>query len=236
MDRRDGFTLIELLVVIAIISLLVSILLPSLTRAKDLAKTVLCQSNLRGLGTVFYFYSEEYDQWAPPVKRSDHANGQWWVYREPWNYYIGRDYLDLGEPPWPEGGTLLCCPADESPEGFYTDPARREDEKYYSTYAKNYHLGPAYGHDFSPPPYLKKMDQIRCSPSEMMYAVGFTGRTVGAWTPDSPPASWLFVHDDRNTFLWADGSASFPNEYPFDPDNPPLSWPDEALEFWRGGW
>ena len=42
-----GFTLIELLVVIAIIALLMAILMPSLQRVRDQAKTIACQSNLK---------------------------------------------------------------------------------------------------------------------------------------------------------------------------------------------
>ena len=64
-DRPRGFTLIELLVVIAIIALLVSILLPSLQQAKELARRAVCMSNLHGLGVTFHFYAEDNNGWMP---------------------------------------------------------------------------------------------------------------------------------------------------------------------------
>ncbi len=65
MRRSKGFTLIELLVVIAIIALLVAILVPSLGRARELARRVWCASNLNAIGKGMYLYDTENDQGVP---------------------------------------------------------------------------------------------------------------------------------------------------------------------------
>jgi prepilin-type N-terminal cleavage/methylation domain-containing protein len=85
-----GFTLIELLVVIAIIALLISILVPTLSLAKETAKKVVCGTNLRSIGIGLYTYQDnhsgrlppQYDRWGPARETYDNQ------YIEPWVSYV----------------------------------------------------------------------------------------------------------------------------------------------------
>jgi len=66
-DRRKspGFTLIELLVVVAIIALLISILLPSLARARELARRTSCSANLKAVAQSSLIYADDNQGWLP---------------------------------------------------------------------------------------------------------------------------------------------------------------------------
>jgi prepilin-type N-terminal cleavage/methylation domain-containing protein/prepilin-type processing-associated H-X9-DG protein len=57
--RAPAFTMLELLVVVAIMCILMAILLPSMTRARQQAKSAVCLSNMRQLGVLLHAYSNE---------------------------------------------------------------------------------------------------------------------------------------------------------------------------------
>ena len=61
--KAKAFTLIELLVVIAIIAVLMGILMPSLKRAREQARSLHCRSNVRTLTMAWLMYKDENDAW-----------------------------------------------------------------------------------------------------------------------------------------------------------------------------
>src|SRR5512133_2924964 len=74
-DRHEAraFTLIEVLVVVAIIALLVSILIPSLTRAREQAKKTLCASNMHQVTVALLSYAQSHKGRLPHFENAPDA-------------------------------------------------------------------------------------------------------------------------------------------------------------------
>jgi prepilin-type N-terminal cleavage/methylation domain-containing protein/prepilin-type processing-associated H-X9-DG protein len=94
---RRGFTLVELLVVIAIIGVLVALLLPAVQAARESARRMQCQNNLKQMGLAMHHFHDT-NQCLPPCAQSNTANR--WGWQVAILSYLEQDNLfkQLGSP------------------------------------------------------------------------------------------------------------------------------------------
>lgn len=105
--KGKQFTLIELLVVVAIISILMSILLPSLRKAQGVAKAAVCANNLKQLGVAHGMYQADWDGYLVPQ-----FDNYCWENNLA-NYLGMKKYIK----PMINNSTVFVCP--ENPDGNF---------------------------------------------------------------------------------------------------------------------
>ena len=135
MRRRQGFTLIELLVVIAIISLLVSILLPSLNHARELTKRTICASNMHHINMGLHMYTtQDNKNHFPPAPEWSNArcSMELWskdnMEKDLCTYWTSPPGGKIGyNDPWFGLGLLFDTKIMEEPEPFYCPSIKKED-------------------------------------------------------------------------------------------------------------
>ena len=120
--KNKGFTLIELLVVISIIALLLSIMMPSLNKAREAARRAICTSNLRQWTTAAHTYAVNQNDYFPDREGSDGRFQFSW----PWTYYkvhsSGYIYTDMIEP--------FLKPYMSDPQYFFCASVPRSDPRH----------------------------------------------------------------------------------------------------------
>jgi type II secretory pathway pseudopilin PulG len=132
MRKRNtaAFTLVELLVVIGIIAVLIGILLPTLSRARESAKKTVCLSNMRQLSDFFKLYAVSFKD-AIPIGFMDQKA---FSYLLNWNNSNGTKPSQMG--------LLVVAGLVKDPKYFYCPSEEREDWKYNpnpddGTFSKN---------------------------------------------------------------------------------------------------
>lgn len=141
MKSSKAFTLIELLVVIAIIALLVSILLPALNKAKDMAKTAVCATNEKAIFQGLAFYAEDWNGWiASSGNNFNKLDCFWWEYlwkfppeESASGYQADRNYVGTPD--------VFRCPSsgDKAPKGQSANTAYNAMRDNCYGYGMNFH-------------------------------------------------------------------------------------------------
>ena len=199
---KFGFTLVELLVVIAIIALLLSILTPSLMKAKSVAMRVKCAHNLKQIDLAMSMYLNASDNTYPCAQDPISTNPFYWLWMgrgwrrfvEP---YIGGN-IDVNNP------SVLLCPADR------TDPAKYESTSY--AYSMAFYHSPEQIDSMSSPEDTYKNLQPSIAQKSFGVANPAGKILIGEWFSNhyriDDEKGWWNWQGSRN-FLFADGQVCF---------------------------
>jgi prepilin-type N-terminal cleavage/methylation domain-containing protein/prepilin-type processing-associated H-X9-DG protein len=209
--KTFGFTLIELLVVIAIIALLISILMPSLQKAKELAKQVVCQTQLKNIGTGLWMYADDNDERFPMYWYNDPGGD---IQKQSWLNPL-RAYMGLEGETTSYGSDIYKIYVCPSITDIYQDWTTRElvsgrTQWYYELAQPLFSIGP------NPPPGCSYTTPLvpRFSDygkfADQLIVMWCGGSSSVASTYDYLPSVYPdYLHQDGGNILFADTHVEF---------------------------
>jgi len=203
--KQRIFTLIELLVVIAIIAILASLLLPGLTRARDVAQQSGCRSQLRNLAMACISYTSDATYYPQIGYTADLTN--WWSspLTQPWSAeLVDHNYLPAGRSHYIARDTVFHCPRDISPIASVTSGKR------------SYSITQAVVYNNSTSTFLSVKDtKVKDTTQTILFAESarnnnniFGGSSLAYHMSNQPASSggWVsYLHLGKANFVFIDG-------------------------------
>jgi len=199
---QPGFSLVELLVVIAIIALLMSMILPSLEKARSAAMRVKCAHNLKQAHLAMQMYLQSNDDVYPCSQdpQPEPPPGYWlWMGR--WRSFV-EPYLSTKITE--DNPSVLLCPQDVS--------RSTENESFSYAYSMTFYHSPEQIDDMNSPAdtYSNPRPSITQRSTDVSKPSGKI--LIGEWLSNHSPievdSGWWCWEGSRN-YLFADGRADF---------------------------
>ena len=192
--KRTGFTLVELLVVVGIIAVLIGILLPTLSKARDQANRTRCLANLRSIGQGMILYASVYKDRLPNTNPPNTA------YDLAASSYVMKEFAAK----FIKGADVFHCPSDTDPSPEKITNADYVDVK------ESAHVSYDYYSIFWFPEYGPKLVKMKRAPL--------------AWDLSGGSLTWHPYQNHRNkggNVVFADGHAEFQEQKKWDAGNWP---------------
>src|SRR5688572_15826629 len=213
--RRAGFTLVELLVVIGIIAVLVSILLPAITRARQSALNAACLSNLRDCGNMLQMYANENKDKVPLGYLQNRRHETYIISNiassgERWYPVLGPMYAAK----YMADGRSWYCPSPNHTDDKWTYDSREDtnhlnewppEENMFISRA-GYYFRPAFSWGASQTP--PKTWDGKPNPWPQMSKLTKKAVATDLWPIPLGSIAKIAPHNRTTNILWGDRSAS----------------------------
>jgi prepilin-type N-terminal cleavage/methylation domain-containing protein/prepilin-type processing-associated H-X9-DG protein len=222
---RRGFTLIELLVVVAIIAVLMAILLPSLARAREQAKAVVCGSQERQIGLAILMYTSQNDGMLPATSDGGAGVNIWCVNSPNYPTWLRDMTIQLGSTTSNyKGQRITICP---SYKALWSGSGN---------YGLNYLIF-HYKSGWCNTPYTKITALANPGATAFLADVYYEGLNslddrqyiIGPPYVTSPPPNLHYRHNGALNLLWGDGHVE-----PYTKTMPTSATTVQGAAFWLG--
>lgn len=224
MKQQKGFTLIELLVVIAVIAILMAILMPALTKAREMGKRAVCLGNLKTLSLAWVLYADANNQRLvngdAGENSGQHPNEWSWVlrdYGEPLDVQIEQI---KGGALWPYVNNLNSYVCPTVPRSIYTGGNNIVSAGRTYSVVDSMNARDGLGDTTGQIKKFKTMMQVP-RPAQMVVFLDDAGYTYAAWGSwgiwtnavrwnDCPPirhsngTNWAFADGHSDFYKWTD--------------------------------